>query len=64
VRFACPRHDPRGYWLPVRRWFDGPRDFHRPGERYTLRRHLLTTKTYGREAVALIERALQTEAAS
>lgn len=45
VKLACPKHDPGGYWFPIRRW-------------YTFRDHILGTKVRGPLAVALIERRL------
>jgi hypothetical protein len=38
VRFACPRHDPGGYWLPLDGINDGPPD-HGNGP-YTARVHI------------------------
>src|SRR5215211_7563944 len=64
VEFACPHHDPGGYWFPVREYFDGPPDWRDPTRRYTIRDHILDTKRLGRETVALIDAAIERGAAA
>lgn len=46
LQFACPRHDPGGYWLAIPDLFSGPQDFrhHSVAIRYTGIDHLRDTK--------------------
>lgn len=48
VLFACPKHDPGGYWVTFTRWFDPREDFP----------HHVWQKQGGPEALALLEQRI------
>lgn len=56
VLFACPPHDPGGYWLTTADFDDGPPDFRDPSRLYTSRSHILAKNDGWLALVLLLER--------
>lgn len=63
VELACASCDPGGYWFPLREWYYGPPHARRRGRTYTMRRHLLESKRWGRVTVKRVEARLRDQAA-